>query len=135
MREPPHIRHFMSTAPVTVGPDDTLDHALALMEQHGVRHLPVVSGDDLVGLLSQRDIAMAASLGRQGKGHAVREAMSAPVFTCGPEAHVHAVATKMAEGKFGSAVIVEASRPRKVLGVFTTIDALRGLALTTAHLE
>ena len=55
------------------------------------------------------------------------------VFTCGPEAHIHSVATEMADGKFGVAVVVEPDAPLRVVGVFSTIDALRALALYTGH--
>jgi CBS domain-containing protein len=48
-------------------------------------------------------------------------------------AHLHAVATEMAEHKYGSAVVVEHEHPTKVVGVFTTVDALRALARYTGH--
>ena len=43
--------------PVTVGADDSVEEALATMSQHGVRRLPVIDGHDLVGMVSQADIA------------------------------------------------------------------------------
>lgn len=46
---------------ITVGADDSLDEALATMTQHGVRRLPVIDGHDLVGMLSQADIARNCS--------------------------------------------------------------------------
>ncbi len=44
--------------PVTIGADDSAEDALRTMQQHGVRRLPVIDGHDLVGMLSQADIAI-----------------------------------------------------------------------------
>jgi CBS domain-containing protein len=43
--------------PVTIGADDSVEEALRTMSQHGVRRLPVIDGQDLVGVVSQADIA------------------------------------------------------------------------------
>lgn len=43
--------------PVTIGADDSVEEALSTMSQHGVRRLPVIDGHDLVGMVSQADIA------------------------------------------------------------------------------
>ena len=42
---------------VTIGADDSVEDALATMSKHGVRRLPVIDGHDLVGMVSQADIA------------------------------------------------------------------------------
>jgi len=43
--------------PVTIGADDSVEEALAVMSEHKIRRLPVIDGHDLVGILSQADIA------------------------------------------------------------------------------
>jgi CBS domain-containing protein len=43
--------------PVTIGADDSIDEALDTMAEHQVRRLPVIDGHDLVGIVSQADIA------------------------------------------------------------------------------
>jgi CBS domain-containing protein len=43
--------------PVTIGADDDIEEALRTMSQHQVRRLPVIDGHDLVGMISQADIA------------------------------------------------------------------------------
>ena len=45
--------------PVTIGADDPVQEALRTMIEHGVRRLPVIDGDRLVGMVSQADIARA----------------------------------------------------------------------------
>jgi CBS domain-containing protein len=42
---------------VTIGADDPIEEALRTMTQHGVRRLPVIDGHDLIGVVSQADIA------------------------------------------------------------------------------
>jgi CBS domain-containing protein len=46
----------MTADPDTIAPDDTIEHAAVLMIHGGYRHLPVVDGDDVVGVLSIRDL-------------------------------------------------------------------------------
>jgi acetoin utilization protein AcuB len=133
MSEIPKIRDFMTSMPGTIDADRTLEQAREVMFEFQSRHLPVLRDGMLVGIISQRDIAVAESLGPRGKAHSVEEAMSAPAFTCGPDAHLHAVATEMADHKYGTAVVVEREHPLHVIGLFTTVDALRALALYTGH--
>jgi acetoin utilization protein AcuB len=133
MSDLPRVRDFMTTMPGTIESDHTVEQAREMMLNFKARHLPVVRDGLLLGILSERDIAVAASLGRNGSAHTVEEAMTTPAFTCGPEAHVHAVATEMAEHKYGTAIVVERDHPLHVIGLFTTVDALRALALFTGH--
>jgi CBS domain-containing protein len=46
----------MTAHPETIAPEDTTDHAAVLMLHGGFRHLPVVQGDDVVGVISIRDL-------------------------------------------------------------------------------
>jgi CBS domain-containing protein len=43
--------------PVTIGADDSIDEALRTMKEHKVRRLPVIDGHDLIGIVSQGDLA------------------------------------------------------------------------------
>jgi CBS domain-containing protein len=43
--------------PVTIGADDSVEEALGTMGKHGVRRLPVIDGHDLVGMVTQADVA------------------------------------------------------------------------------
>ena len=43
--------------PVTIGADDSVSEILSTMKQHKVRRLPVIDGHDLVGMVSQGDVA------------------------------------------------------------------------------
>ncbi|MBT2512283.1 CBS domain-containing protein [Arthrobacter sp. ISL-30] len=48
---------FGEGKPVTIGADDTVEEAIRTMQEHKVRRLPVIDGHNLVGMLSQADIA------------------------------------------------------------------------------
>jgi CBS domain-containing protein len=52
---------------ITVTPDDDFNRALELMSQHQVRRIPVVEGDQLVGIISQADVARAADEEKTGE--------------------------------------------------------------------
>jgi CBS domain-containing protein len=47
--------------PVTIGADDSVEEALRTMKEHKVRRLPVIDGHDLVGIVSQGDLATEIS--------------------------------------------------------------------------
>jgi CBS domain-containing protein len=50
------VGECMTANPDTIAPDDTIEHAAVLMIHGGYRHLPVVDGSDVVGVLSIRDL-------------------------------------------------------------------------------
>jgi CBS domain-containing protein len=53
--------------PVTIGADDDIREALTTLEKHQVRRLPVIDGHDLVGIISQADIALSLSATETGE--------------------------------------------------------------------
>ena len=121
-----NIRKYMSRGPHTIGREQTLTVAHEVMRQHGVRHLPVLEGGKLVGILSQRDLHLVETLRDVDPSTTtVDEAMTGDVYVTGPDATVDEVASHMAEHKYGSAIVVERG---KVIGLFTTVDALTALS-------
>lgn len=57
MKKRESVRHIMATEPLVLHLNDGLSEAEKLFKQHHVRHLPVVSGDKIVGILSMTDLA------------------------------------------------------------------------------
>lgn len=49
------LADVMTPRPITVTPDKTFGHALALMHERGIRHVPVVEGTTVVGVVTARD--------------------------------------------------------------------------------
>ena len=60
------VRDCMTPHPDTIAPDDTIEHAAVLMIHGGYRHLPVVDGHDLVGILSIRDLVLVEDSAPRG---------------------------------------------------------------------
>jgi CBS domain-containing protein len=54
------VRDWMTTDPDTIDPDETTEHAATLMMHGGYRHIPVMEGDAVVGILSIRDLMALA---------------------------------------------------------------------------
>lgn len=122
----PTIQRYMTTTPLSVGPYDTLARANSVMRDNDIRHLPVVEDERLVGIITERDLALAASLnGVDPTRETVKAAMNSRVFSVAPDSPLDQVAGEMAAGKFGSAVVVQHQR---VVGVVTTVDICRALS-------
>ncbi|MFF7863658.1 MULTISPECIES: CBS domain-containing protein [unclassified Pseudomonas] len=70
----------------TIGPDDSVLDALKMLAEKNVGALPVVEGNQVVGIVSERDYARKLVLkGRSSAATPVREIMSAPVVTVEPK--------------------------------------------------
>jgi len=104
-----------------------MSQAHNMMREHSIRHLPVLEGGALVGLVSERDLHLIETLPDADPAEVtVEDAMTVDVYCVGPEDRVDAVVEWMASHKLGSAVVVD--RRGAVEGIFTTIDALQVLA-------
>jgi acetoin utilization protein AcuB len=126
------VRGFMTKCPHTIDAAMRLGQARERMFQLDVRHLPVVRNERLVGILSDRDVSLAESIRAKGGASGestVEDAMTPHPFTCGADAHLHAVAKEMADRKYGCAVVLDVDHPTRVIGVFTTTDALCALSV------
>ena len=55
------VAEVMTPRPLTLSPDDTVEHARFIMLEHGFRHLPVVEEKKLTGIVSLRDVLPSAS--------------------------------------------------------------------------
>jgi acetoin utilization protein AcuB len=126
-----------STAPrkpmVSIELDAPISRAIELMQEHDIRHLPVLDGGRLVGIVSERDLAEGELLRPAGNTEpSVAEAMTPEPYTVSPKTPLSEVAGAMAEHKYGCAVVVDAQGA--VLEIFTTSDALRLLAATLPNL-
>lgn len=124
------VEALMTRQPVTVAPDDTVNEALALLERYPFRHLPVVRLNELLGMVSDRDLALAAALprGRRAPGHGARarrrveEVARYPVRTVTPSTPARAAVQLMLEHRIGALPVVNGA---ELLGIVTETDVLR----------
>ena len=130
-----HVRDIMSDQIVTISSDDALSTVEDIMTLGGVRHMPVVRGGQLVGVVSERDLLRASLSNLTAFGteqrraflHAVEihRVMSAPPVVIGPDATAEQAAMLMAERKIGCLPVVEGE---KLVGMLTETDVLRYFA-------
>lgn len=125
------VRDYMTAQPMTLGREQTMEKAHELMREHRMRHIPVLHGGRLVGIVSERDLHLVeGSPNTDPSVVRVDEAMTADPWEVSPDMPVSEAARTMADKRYGAAVVVE---DRKVVGIFTTIDALRALADATSR--
>jgi acetoin utilization protein AcuB len=128
VKRAPALKNVMTPFPYSVDIEAPVDEALRFMREHQIRHLPVIDGGKLAGLVSDRDIKLM--LGPDFAYPSARELKVRDVFV--PDSYIVELSTPlvdvlahMAEHRLGSAVI---TRHGKLAGVFTTTDACRAFA-------
>jgi CBS domain-containing protein len=127
------VSDVMQTEVATLGPGERLDLAEDVMHLGRIRHLPVLDGARLVGLVSSRDL-LAASLTRSlefdgssrrafMRAIEVNEVMTREVVTVAPDATLRDAARKMLEAQIGCVPVVESDGTLR--GLITETDLLR----------
>jgi acetoin utilization protein AcuB len=125
------VERFMTHCPHTIGEDEPLAAAHELMRTHGIRHLPVLRGGQLVGVISQRDLHFFETLRDvDPEVILVAEAMSTDTYAIGPRSTVRKISAEMADHRYGSAVVVDKGQ---VVGIFTTVDGMRALHIVLSE--
>lgn len=131
------VRDSMTREVATVGPGTTAAEALALCRERRVRHLPVVEGGRLVGIISDRDLRSATpALGDPDRVAAlervrVGDAMAREVVTARPDDPIEHAAMAMYEKKIGCLPVVDDDG---LAGVLTASDVMRAFVrLVGAH--
>ncbi len=121
----PSVQKYMTTTPKSIGAEQTITHAQDLMREMHVRHLPVLQGGKLVGVLTDRDIKLVLSFKDvDAKTLTVAEAYSPDPYFTTPSAPINEVVTQMAEKKYGCAIVMD---HQKLVGIFTEIDVMKAL--------
>jgi acetoin utilization protein AcuB len=121
------VQDYMTASPHSIGVSLSLSDAANMMKAFKIRHLPVLDGRALVGIVSDRDVQMVESMeGVDPDEVPIEEAMSQAPYTVTPSTPLEVAARHLARHKLGSAVVVDANQ--KVVGVFTVTDGMRALA-------
>lgn len=124
MNHRPVIRAVMTPFPHAIASDRDLSAALAMMERHGIRHLPVIEGERLVGVVSERGIrrAQTAAGGEARKGLSVAAVCAPDPLVVDVLTPLDQVLTTMAGRHLDAALVVKGER---LVGIFTSTDACR----------
>lgn len=126
------VERFMTRSPHTIGAEQALARAKAMMQEHDIRHLPVLHGGRLVGIVTDRDIHLVETFEDVDPLLVtVSDAMAADVYSVSPETPLEGVVREMAARKYGSAIVMHGP---EVVGIFTTVDACNALASLLARL-
>ncbi len=126
------VKDLMSDAPEVVSPDAHLHDVLVTMNRAGYRHLPVVAGDRLVGIITDRDLRLAVNspvvqagtdLTREGflDKVQVNECMTRDPQCVSSDAPAYEVADLLSLSKFGAMPVVDDG---KLGGLISVIDIL-----------
>ncbi len=125
MKAIPQVSKFMTVFPHTIGSDQNLVKAEKMMTEYRIRHLPVLEGGRLVGILSDRDLRLVESFRDVDPEQvSVEEAYTPDPFFVAPETLLSEVCAEMAARKYGCALVVDNNR---LVGIFTWVDALQAM--------
>ena len=140
LKTEPSVRAIMTGSPVTLQKDNKLSFAEEVMTGGRIRHVPILDGERLVGLLSQADLLHSAFIKalhlRPSEQREflnslkIEDVMSKHVVSVPADTSIRAAARLMAEKKLGCLPIVEGQR---LVGLVTKGDMLRCLAERTGE--
>lgn len=133
------VKHWMTADPITIPWSASVIEAHQLMLKNEIRRLPVMDGDQLVGIVTLGDVRVAdpsefggpdpAIISSVYGKLAVNRVMSRPVITVEPNTLVQEVARIMLENKIAGMPVVEGDR---IVGIFSESDMFRMVVETSA---
>lgn len=124
------VNRFMSEPVVSIGPEAAADEALRLFMAHSIHHLPVVTGNRLIGVVSAVDITKPCLLARTESASVpstqvlrrVRDVMSSPAIKITERESLQRAAEIMARNGIHSLPVV--SSDDELIGIITTTDLI-----------
>ncbi len=125
------VQDIMTSPVVAISPDMSLQEAYQTMQKKGIRHLPVLDGEKLVGVITDRDLRLATSALAPTPflpGAKVAAVMCKTPFTADPADPVEDAARTMREKKIGCRPVTDNDR---LVGIITGLDLLDALMRMT----
>jgi len=118
------VDEYTSPILVTIDPSANLDQAIELMQENGIRHLPVVRYEKVVGIVSERDLLLHVGKDWTSMMN-VGDVMSTNLLSVHSNDTLGDVAYQLSTEKVGSAIVLDENE--LLYGIFTTTDALNAL--------
>jgi CBS domain-containing protein len=119
------VRDAMTSSVISVQATDSIAQAARTMDDKDVGVLPVLDGEDLVGIVTDRDIAIRAVADPIDLTRPVRDVMTDQVTTCSPEDDVEETLRRMSDQKVRRLPVYDDRD--EVVGIFAIADALKKL--------
>lgn len=126
------VKEWMTPDPKTVNEDDPVKTAVMLVVENRIRHLPVVRGDSLVGIISDRDLKRAMPsivAGATAEEYqafmeetSVEQAMTANPIACAPDTDLVDLVREFCRKKVGAIPVLEGDR---LVGIVTQTDMMQ----------
>ena len=128
------VEHVMMTTPVVIEETATVLEAAQRMQQLGLRHLPVVANNRLVGIISDRDLRgpMVGTAGTvPSTTTSVSAIMTRHVVTVNPTDSLGAAAKRLVEHRVGALLVVDQGGVLR--GILSYVDILARLGVEAEH--
>lgn len=119
------VEEYTTPSPIFVTPEDNLQTVKDLLKKEGIRHMPVIKGDTVVGILSDRDVKLVESCFEDISSLKVEYVMTPDPYTVSQETPLEEVVFTMSKEKIGSAIVQTPGED--YVGIFTSTDALNAL--------
>ena len=114
------IQDTMTSNPTRVGPTNTAAEAAKIMKAEDIGSLPIVEGDKLVGVITDRDLAIRIVAEGRGPDTTVGEIASKDIVTVDPEQSLEEAARLMAERQVRRLPVVE--EDGRLVGILAQAD-------------
>ena len=127
-----HVGIMMQKQVITATPDMALAEVQRLMRDHHIRHVPVVSGKRLVGIITDRDVREASpspattltrgEIAYQMATTPIKQCMTTDVVWIGPDIDMVQATRLLLQGQYGCLPVVDNGI---LVGIITEMDCLR----------
>jgi CBS domain-containing protein len=128
------VEDVMTREVMTLGPEDTLREAVNVVQRYRIRHIPIVEGRRLIGIVTDRDIKRATpslyggvsqdDFNRTLDDLSLAQVMTRDPLTVRPAADVKDAVALLIDRKYGALPVVDGE---ELVGIVSDIDLLRVL--------
>ena len=113
------VADIMAKPVLTAAPDTTVADARRILMDSWIRHLPILEGELLVGIVSDRDLRAVP-----GEATPLRAIMRSPVFVLSPATPLKLAVRLLRDRRFGAVPVLDG---RRLVGIVSVVDVLRQL--------